>query len=399
MRPARLVEPKTVAELQAILADEKAYPSPVRAVGSFHSLTPCPVSEGTVVCTRALREMREPDRDAMTFTCQAGVEMVEAKRFLQKRGLQFHLNIEIGNMTVGSAACCHTKDALDGVGFGQVSSYVTRLRWVTPDGGLAEVDEDDPELLALARSSYGLAGVIYEVTFKIKPLEIVHFDYRLHDVDSLTQADVDAEINRHRDTVCWTVGRTVVLEHRDTAERLARPWLADVRRLGWAQAGALIGQAITRLTLPGLPRRLADDAFYEGQLIAYRLLRAVGGFSCYDPAKMIDYSNTARIARYAFTFWTFPREYWVENLKAYFNFRDEHFERTGFRCNLPLGSYFVRKDQSSVLSYSFDGDMFSLDPIHAPASNDREAWWRFLREFNEWAAPRRGRPLLNQSHS
>jgi hypothetical protein len=112
---------------------------------------------------------------------------------------------------------------------------------------------------------------------------------------------------------------------------------------------------------------------------------------------MIDYSNTARIARYAFTFWTFPREYWVENLKAYFNFRDEHFERTGFRCNLPLGSYFVRKDQSSVLSYSFDGDMFSLDPIHAPASNDREAWWRFLREFNEWAAPRRGRPLLNQS--
>ena len=47
---------------------------------------------------------------------------------------------------------------------------------------------------------------------------------------------------------------------------------------------------------------------------------------------------------------------------------------TGFRCNMPLGSYFIRKDTSSLLSYTYDGDIISLDPIHAPANASRTAW-------------------------
>ena len=60
-----------------------------------------------------------------------------------------------------------------------------------------------------------------------------------------------------------------------------------------------------------------------------------------------------------------------------------------------MGAYYIRKDRSSLLSYSHDGDVFSLDPIHAPS--DQAAWDRFLREFNEFAARRNGVPLLNQS--
>src|SRR5215218_1298754 len=109
----------------------------------------------------------------MTFTAEAGLEMIEANRLLRKEKLQFMLNIEIGNLTLGSAACCHTKDSLDAVEFGQVNSYVTAIKWVTPSGELQEASaEQQPELLPLIKSSYGLAGIIYEVTFKIKPLEI-----------------------------------------------------------------------------------------------------------------------------------------------------------------------------------------------------------------------------------
>ena len=50
-----------------------------------------------------------------------------------------------------------------------------------------------------------------------------------------------------------------------------------------------------------------------------------------------------------------------------------------------------------MLSYTFDGDIISLDPIHSPGERDKAAWARFLREFNEWAHERGGRPLLNQS--
>ena len=62
---------------------------------------------------------------------------------------------------------------------------------------------------------------------------------------------------------------------------------------------------------------------------------------------------------------------------------------------MPLGSYYIRKDPSSVLSYAYDGDIFSLDPIHA--YSDKPAWDRFLQEFNEFSYKRNGIPLLNQS--
>ena len=47
--PQELVRPSTVAEIQSILQDEKRYPSPARAMGSYHSLTPCVSTEGTII--------------------------------------------------------------------------------------------------------------------------------------------------------------------------------------------------------------------------------------------------------------------------------------------------------------------------------------------------------------
>jgi hypothetical protein len=124
-------------------------------------------------------------------------------------------------------------------------------------------------------------------------------------------------------------------------------------------------------------------------------LAMTGGLQILDPDKTIDYSHTAPAARYAFTFWAFPRHQWLDTLRAYLDFADDHFRRHGFRCNMPLGAYFVRKDTKALLSYSFDGDIFSIDPIHAVT--DQAAWDRFLREFNEFATARQGIPLFNQS--
>jgi hypothetical protein len=127
----------------------------------------------------------------------------------------------------------------------------------------------------------------------------------------------------------------------------------------------------------------------------YAVLHGVGGITILAPDKMIDYRNTPRSARYAFTFWAFPRSRWLETLRAYLDFADAHFRATGFRCNMPLGAYHIRKDTSSILSYTYEGDIFSIDPIHASA--DDVAWHAFLRKFNEFAFEHSGIPLLNQS--
>src|SRR5262249_23599209 len=185
------------------------------------------------------------DPNTITFTSQAVLEMIEASRELRNQHLQFVLNIEIGNMTLGSAACCHTKDALDGVGFGQVNSFVTGVKWVSPSGTLEEASEArNPELLPMIRASYGLAGIVYEVTFKIKPLEIVRFDYRAFDVGSLTQDVVSQIIASNEAMVCWTVRHKVIVQTRNRAAELRHEFLAGSRRFAWSFLAAFISRGL-----------------------------------------------------------------------------------------------------------------------------------------------------------
>ena len=396
--PQKVVRPESVEELQAILRDAERFPSPVRAMGSYHSLTPCASSSGTIVAMSGLKKVQRVDTEKLTFTAQAGLQLVEAAEILRKHGVQFMLNIEIGNMTLGSAACCQTKDALDGTQYGQVNSYVTQIKWVNPTGGLEEASEDEnPELLSLVRSSYGLCGVVYEVTFRIKPLEMVRFNYTSFDINDLTQEKVSSIIGANEAIVCWTVGRTVIIQTRNRATHLKHSWMAGVRRGSWNFIGACVGRAIRRYTPGKALTNLFEDLWFAMQRAGYKFLGAIGGFSLYNPDKTVNYEKTPPWARYAFTFWAFPRDEWVSNLKAYLDFAENHFKKYGFRCNLPLGSYFIRRDVSSLLSYSYNGDIISIDPIHACPDGEKIAWQHFLQEFNAWAHSRGGIPLLNQS--
>jgi FAD/FMN-containing dehydrogenase len=396
--PEQLVYPGTVAEIQSILKDTGRYPGPVRAMGSYHSLTPCASSDGTIIDMSRMKRIVKIDRERMTFTAEAGLQFIEASWSLRAQSLQFLTNIEIGNMTLGAAACCHTKDGLDGGEFGQVGSYVTAIKWVTPSGELAQASEaNDPGLLYFMRSSYGLCGVIYEVTFRIKPLEAIQFSYLPRSIDGLTPEEVDRIIDASKGLICWTVGRSAHFQTRKQVDKVG-PFgslFAAGRRKLWNHIEARVGRFIDH-SVPTKPLRDASlDAWFAGNRLIMSTLQRVGGATLYNPDKTIDYSSTPPSARYAFTFWAFPRSKWLGALRDYLRFSEKHFEKYGFRCNMPLGSYFIRQDAHAILSYSHDGDVFSIDPIHA--YTDKPAWDRFLREFNEFAYERNGIPLLNQS--
>ena len=102
--PAQLVSPGTVEEIQSILRDAGRYPSPVRAMGSYHSLTPCASSDGTIINMSHMTRIVKIDRETMTFTAEAGLQFIAASRALRAQNLQFLTNIEIGNMTLGAAS-------------------------------------------------------------------------------------------------------------------------------------------------------------------------------------------------------------------------------------------------------------------------------------------------------
>ena len=398
--PQKLVRPTTVEELRDILRQSDRYPSPVRAMGSYHSLTPCASSTGTVVDMTDMKRIIEIDTGAMTITAQAGLQLVDAAAVLRKQNLQFVLNIEIGNITLGSAACCQTKDSLDGAELGQLNSYLTAVKWVGPGGTLEEASlEKNADLLPFIRASYGLAGIVYEVTFRIKPLEILRFNYDVRRVSELTDALIERTIASNDSMVSWTLKDRVVLQTRNRAERLEHEWLGSARRYGWNFLAAFVGRGI-RDHLGGTALgTFSEDVGLGIELGFYRLLSAGGGFTLYAPDKTVNYSKTPKNARYVFTFWAFPRADYVRNLQDYVAWSDAYYQQHGFRCNMPLGSYFIRKDTSSLLSYSYDGDIISLDPIHSPGERDKPNWDRFLQAFNAWAHERRGVPLLNQSPS
>ena len=165
--PAVLVEAETAEEIAAILRDRERYPSPVRAVGSNHSTTPCGVAEGgTLIVMRKMERIIEIRDDSVT--AQAGALYYDVAQELRKHDLQFFVNVELGNLTIGSAACGGTKDASMPGEFGQVASYATSIKMITPAGELVEITEADGELMQVARSSYGLFGIVYEVTFRIR---------------------------------------------------------------------------------------------------------------------------------------------------------------------------------------------------------------------------------------
>jgi len=279
-----------------------------------------------------------------------------------------------------------------------VGSYVTRIKWVTPAGDLAEASEEaSPELLRKMRTSYGLCGIVYEVTFRIKPIEAIHLTYLPRPVAELTQAEVDSLIEGSEGLVCWTVGRTSVFQrrHRINEPLIFGPLLALARKRLWNHTAAHGAYFIEKFIADRRLRKAAQENSANIANLLYSALRLLGGITLLAPDKTIDYSRTRQSARYAFTFWAFPRAQWLQTLREYLDFADEHFKATGFRCNMPLGSYFIRRDTHSLLSYSNDGDIFSIDPIHA--STDNAAWHEFLRRFNEFAYRRNGIPLLNQS--
>ena len=125
------------------------------------------------------------DIGADTITVEAGALYIDTAKELERHGLQHYVNTEIGCLTVGSGACCATKDASMPGEHGQLSAYVVGMKIVTAAGEVVSITEDDPELLQVARSSYGLLGIVCEFTFRVRALQRLAVEHQTYSFDDL----------------------------------------------------------------------------------------------------------------------------------------------------------------------------------------------------------------------
>ena len=392
--PKVLVTPQSAQDIVAIMTDRTRFPAPVRPAGSMHSTARMNGDAGgTMVDMKSMNSILSIDAESVTV--QAGVNYLTVSRALQERGLQFHITTEIGNVTLGAMATAATKDSSFPGGWGQISSYVESMRFVTPQGEIREIDErDNPDEMQLMRSSYGLFGIVFELTIKARPTTALAV--RHHSMSIASFAKNFPRYKEQGHAVMYYIfpfARRVVVELRKdnpaVKPKSRHRW--GYRNRFWRKYGPAITIWIQERTRNRTLRELADRLHFF--ILRQGLVYFVRSDRTWPHAQIINYPRDPGRNRYIFSMWAFNQDGYFKTLEQYCDFCAEYETRTGYRCDLPSVGYAISQDRGALLSYGFDFPTLSIDP----ASTGGKEWEEFLRAYNDYCSARGGLPLLNQT--
>ena len=393
-RPRVLVTPKSVDDLVEIMKSEVRFPTPVRPAGSMHSTARVNGDDGgTMVDMTAMNRILRFGEDAVTV--EAGASYLVVSRALKERGLQFHITTEIGNTTLAAMATAATKDSSFPGGFGQVSSYVSGVKLVTPRGEIRSINErDHPEEMQVIRSSYGLLGIVYEVTIKVRPtsaLAVRHHSMGLKEFRK--RFPVYKSQGYAVMYYIFPYAKRVLVELRkerpDLKPKSRRRW--NYRNRFWRKYGPAITLWIKARTNSRKLRDIADRLHFF--ILRQGLVRLVRSEATWPHAQIINYPRDPGPYKYLFSMWAFPEKNFFDIIEEYCEFLEGYDYETGFRCDLPSVGYSIAQDRNALLSYCWEGPTLSIDP----ASTGGKDWEVFLKAYNAFCASRGGVPLFNQT--
>jgi FAD/FMN-containing dehydrogenase len=392
--PRVIVDANSVADIVAVLKDSAKYPSPVRAVGSNHSTAPCGVAEGGTLIRMKMNRILSIGQERLTV--EAGAVHLEMAKALEAKKMQFYVNTEIGSLSAGSASCAGTKDASFDGEFGQVGSYVTGVKMVLPSGDLLEVSEEtNPDLMQIVRSSYGLFGIIYEVTYKIKPLTPMHVHHKTYSPSEFIASL--PEIKALGYSVMYYMfpfDNKITVEFRKyNPEAKGEPNHAAwaLRNHIWGKSGPKFGHDVEKNVSNASIRYGMIDAFNAAWRL--QLENIVSSDYTIPGDQIIDYPPVSDDSRYTFSLFAFPEDKFPDALTSFYKFCNDYYKEKGYRSNLLYVGYRIAQDQKALLSYSYDETVMTLDPV----STANPGWEDFLVAYNQFCVDLGGKPLLNQT--
>ncbi|CAD7695178.1 unnamed protein product [Ostreobium quekettii] len=408
--PAKVVTVKDVADIVNAVTNRKAYPSPVRALGSHHSNTKVLLADGgTVLEMREFDKILGHDDVKMTLTAQAGALYIDTSMYLQERGLMHYVNTEFGSLSSGAASMVHTKDASFRGEHGQVSSYVVGVKMVQADGSLVTITEDDnPEEMHALRSSYGLLGIVYEVTYKIRPLQLMRLKHKSYTVDQFL-ANLD-DIRASEDSIMiyyFPYRDRLTVEFRsyikDPGADPSKPnmklakhgttWQWRLRNFFWTTAyPRFSGFLAHKLPLPYKVRYWLAAKFNSFAMLSMLLLKGSRTLPALQTNLYTE--DVPKSARITFSLFSFEVEDYPKILREYYAFVQEYAKANKWRTTQPHVGYRIFQDNSAILSHAAHGESISIDPATVAGQPE---WEPFLEEYNKFCSERNGTPLLNQT--
>lgn len=389
------LQPRSADELCAILLDTRRYPSPVRPVGSGSSATRAnSTAVGTLLDLTELNRILATTAD--TVTVEAGVRLHELAEHLAADGMELVGGCAAPNRTVGGAISSATlAGALPGDG-GQLASSIDSLVLINSRGRRVEVSEKLPDLLRLVRLSYGLLGIVYSVTLRIRPIRpytvrTTKFDFdelaRLVPVLMDSQAAIHGTLMPFRDRVD--------LEQRYAAAGTGKSVLLSWKLRDWANNSALprIARSVSRV----MPIKTLRDPLIDSVTEATSTLLN----NRFSDSGSNAAEQTGRFKRIVLdddvvnSVWLFPAAQFAGAIRTWQKFCKRYYRKTRFRCDLPAELWRIDRDRYSLLSPSFQGPVFALNV----RSTRHDGWDDFVLELAELAAHYRGIPLFNQTRS
>jgi FAD/FMN-containing dehydrogenase len=389
------LQPTQVKEIRDALNPESRYLPPFRPMGANSSATECTSSlAGTVIDVSALTEIKHIDAYGDTVTVQAGARIGDLAHALAKQGLELAGAHDLMSRTVGGAvagACIGPAFGDDGALF---ATQVKSLRLITPNGKPIQIKHDQKNLLHAFRLSFGMLGVIYEVTLNVRPIRVFSVTHKRCTfsqfaavAERLSQADVGLKyfLLPFRDRVYLDI-RRYTAEAR-SGHRI--PWKVK----DWGES-TVLPQVFKSLSLvvpvAGVRYRLIDVISKLSQgIVSTRLVNSGSN----STAQISSTKGDCPTDRLHYSTWFFPATDFAIVVQAYREFCLRIHKQTGFRCDMPTIGFRVSQDRSSWLSPSFDEPMIALRAI----STQLKGWEDFAIDFGDFARHWGGIPAFNQT--
>jgi FAD/FMN-containing dehydrogenase len=390
-RPRLVIRLKRFEDLPTVLSKTKSYPTPIRMVGADYSQTRCVGGDGgTTVDTGGLDKILEFGE---TFVrAQAGVRVGTLVHALAERGLELPLTPEMGQISLGALAVTTLPQASHVAGVAQLSSLVTEIKLITPQGKQMIVTERERDLMRVLRSSFGLLGVVHEVVLRVRPLTPVKIDYQVLSLKEFSGRF--ASIIRAPGALRLHISP---FNDRITVERRTLDESASLSRSGIWQ----IRKSVMRNVLPAFGSTVGSVLAAPGLRAAMQkalratLDRSTRGVMMYAHEWMRDLPIEAWKARHTYSLWAFPEADFPVVLAAYYSFCKSYYKKNRYRCNVVSGASRLHQDKGSLFSVSYTGPMFTLEP----SSTGDEGWDDFLIDFNDFASGLGGTPTFNQTRA
>ena len=389
-----ILKPTRVAEIRNALASDSRFPPPIRPMGANSSATDCTASVGTVVDLSGLNKIHKIDHHGMTVTVEPGVRIGDLARELAEYDLELAGGHDLMSRTVGGAisgACIGPSFGDDGAFF---ASMVIRLKLITPQGKTLEIRSDQKNLLHAFRLSYGMLGIIYEITLRVRPIRIFAVNHKRCTFEQFSAvaerlANVDVGLKfflmPFRDRVYLDIRRN----SNDATATHRIPWKVK----DWGESTVLpnVLKSINRVVpASGVRYRLIDEVSKLTQGIVNNRLVNSG---CNSTAQLSTTAMTSSDAKLRYSTWFFPAADFAIVVQAYREFCLQIHKESGFRCDMPTVGFRVGRDKSALLSPSFDEPVIALRAI----STQTRGWDDFAIDFADFARHWGGAPVFNQT--